>query len=65
VALFIVIREGEANEDADDLLVVDDEALVRDFARLLGKRLGLTIAAPRGAPTVVPLTKPDNSGGER
>lgn len=64
--LFLVVREGDANETADDLLVVDDETLLRDVARLLGRRLGLNIAAPRGAAssTVVSLAaKPD--GGER
>jgi hypothetical protein len=63
MALFIVIREGDANEDADDLVVVDDETLVRDFGRLLAKRLGLNIAAPRGVSTVVPLTAQKPGGG--
>jgi hypothetical protein len=63
MALFIVIREGDANEDADDLVVVDDETLVRDFGRLLAKRLGLNIAAPRDVSTVVPLTAQKPGGG--
>lgn len=68
MALFIVIREGDANEDADDLVVVDDETLVRDFGRLLAKRLGLNLAAPRGAasPVVSLASKPGGAPeGER
>src|SRR5262245_20249913 len=49
VAFFIVVREGETSDDADDLLVLDDDQLVRTLGSLIARRLGgwpLAAAAP-------------------
>jgi hypothetical protein len=62
--LFLVIRDGDDNDTARDVVIVDDDQVVRDVARLIARRLGVSIATPRGVPTVVPLAKPD-TGGDR
>jgi hypothetical protein len=60
--LFLVVRSGPSNECADDLLIVDDEALLRDVGRLLARRLGLSESHVR-ALRPVPIPEADEKNG--
>jgi hypothetical protein len=61
MSLFLAVREGETNDDADDILVVNDAALLRDPGRLLARRLGLSEASER-ALRAVPVRGPGEDG---
>jgi hypothetical protein len=66
VPFFIVVREGATSDDADDLLVVDDDQLVRTFGSLIAKRLGgrqLMAEAPQPLRPVRPVPQREDPGG--
>jgi len=66
VPLFIVVREGETSDDADDLLVVDDDQLVRTLGSLIASRLGgrpFTTVAPQPLRPVRTTPHGENPGG--
>ena len=64
----VVVREARDDQDLDaanDVVLVEDDGIAREVARLIARRLGLNIAAPRGVPTVVPLAAKPDTGSER
>jgi hypothetical protein len=60
--LFLVVRQGESNDVADDLVVIDDPALLQDLGRALAKRLGLSDATVRA---LRPVPTPEDKVGPR
>jgi hypothetical protein len=55
---WVVIREGTEHDTANDLAVLEDEQLAKDVARLIARRLGVTI--PGARPSVIPLSRRDS-----
>lgn len=61
----VVVREAPDGEDLDaanDVVLVEDDGIAREVARLIARRLGVAVPAPRerSAPAVVALPKPED-----
>jgi hypothetical protein len=65
MAVFVTISEGDEAVDAHPLIVIDDPGVARDVARLIARRLGVAVPAPRerNASSVVALStaKPEST----
>jgi hypothetical protein len=66
MAVFVTLSEGDECETSRPFLVVDDQQVARDVARVIARRLGVSVPTPRaaGAP-VVALRRDEPCGGSR
>jgi hypothetical protein len=68
-SLFLVVREGENPDEADDVLVLDDVEILRAVGSLIARRLGVgSIPRPLRSIADRPLSLPtrgEQGGGGR
>jgi hypothetical protein len=62
MAVFVTISEGDEAVDAHPLLVIDDPGVARDVAKVIARRLGIPVPAPRERgrtrPVIIGLPRP-------
>ena len=60
-SLYLVVREGENADEADDVLILDDSEILRAVGSLIARRLGIRNIRPLRSIADGPRSGPDRA----